>query len=485
MAELINTGQVSAEALLEIAIQRAEAVDGQLNALTHPLYEHAREQLAGGTTGPLAGVPMLVKDLFQEIAGAPHYRGSQALLEADIRATEDAVLVRRWKAAGLVPFGRTNTPEFGVKSITEPEAFGPSRNPWNLKHTPGGSSGGSAAMVAAGVVPVAGGNDGGGSIRIPAACCGLFGLKPGRGRTPWGPTLSELMHGMVTNHVLTRSVRDSALILDLTHGPEPGSLFHIAPPKRSYLEAARTPPGKLVVGFSTTSPLGTPVASEAIQAVEDAATLLDDLGHEVEEAQPAMEMKQMCMDWLYIWFGQCAAIIEETKLETGADRTGFESDTLAMAAVGRALTVEKYEHCLSQAQAYMLALDSFLDRYDFWLTPTLAQPPSVIGEHKTPAWLEKLIRASLRIGMAKIIVKSGQIERVALQHFAATPFTQLANMTGVPAMSVPLYWCDNGLPLGVQFVGGHGDEGKLLSLAGQLEQARPWFDKLPSLGTAG
>ncbi|MBA1146777.1 amidase [Ectothiorhodospiraceae bacterium WFHF3C12] len=477
LAELIQSGEVNAETVLELAITRAEAVNGRLNALIHPLYDLARRQIADGVSGPLAGVPMLVKDLFQEIGGAPHHMGNRALKAADNRGLQDATLVRRWKSAGLVPFGRTNTPELGAKGVTEPDAYGPCRNPWNTDHTPGGSSGGSAAMVAAGVVPVAGGNDGGGSIRIPASHCGLFGLKPGRGRTPWGPEITEAQHGIAMNHVLTRSVRDSALILDLTQGPETGSLFHIEPPARSYVEAARTAPGRLRIGFSTESPLGREVDPEAVKAVEEAVALLQDLGHEVEEARPRMDMQQMALDWLRVWFAQCAVAIDAIRELTGAGRSGFEADTLAMAAAGRAMPADQYALCVGRWQQYMIALDQFLGIYDFWLTPTTALPAPRVGAFKTPPGQERLLKAALALRAGKLAAKSGIIERTALESLAATPFTQLANVTGVPAMSVPLHWCANGLPLGVQFVAGHGDEGKLLSLAAQLEQAKPWFAK--------
>ena len=481
LAALVASGDVTAETLLTLAIERTEAVNGRLNALLHPLHEHARRQLSAGVSGPLAGVPMVVKDLFQEIEGAPHYQGNRALKAADARAGFDATVVKRWKAAGLVPFGRTNTPEFGAKGITEPEAFGACRNPWNEDHTPGGSSGGSAALVAAGAVPVAGGNDGGGSIRIPAACCGLFGLKPGRGRTPWGPVMTEAMHGIAMNHVLTRSVRDSALILDHSHGEETGSLFRIAPPATPYVQAAATPPASLRIGFSTESPLGTPVDPEAINAVEAAARLLEDLGHRVEEARPRMDMRQMCLDWLYVWFAQCAAIVTQVRAETGCGRGGFEADTLAMTAVGRHLSGDRYALCHSRWQQYMIALDGFLADYDFWLTPTLATPPAKIGAFATPAWQGWALRTALTLGAGALLARSGEVERLALKSLEAVPFTQLANVTGVPAMSVPLHWCDNGLPLGVQFTGGHGDEGKLLSLAAQLEEARPWFHRTPAI----
>ncbi|MDX1802847.1 MAG: amidase [Alcanivorax sp.] len=479
LAALVASKAVTAEELLELAIARADQVNPALNGLIIPLYEQARQRARGAVSGPLAGVPMLVKDLFQEIQGAPHYQGNKGLREVDFRAEEDSTMVQRWKAAGLVPFGRTNTPEFGAKGITEPESFGASRNPWNTEHTPGGSSGGSAAMVAAGVVPVAGANDGGGSIRIPAACCGLFGLKPGRGRTPWGPLFTESMHGLSVNHVVTRSVRDSALLLDLTHGEERGSLYHLAPPAQPYAEAAASQPGTLKIGFTTRSPLGTPVDPEAVRAVEETVSLLRDLGHQVEEAEPQLDMKQMCMDWLNVWFGQCAATVDLVREQTGCGDEGFELDTLAIAAFGRALRADQYVLSQGRWQQYMIAMDAFLARHDFWLTPTLATPPAAIGAMATPPWQQRALKLVLRLGAEKLLMKSGLIEQMAMENFRYVPFTQFANVTGVPAMSVPLHWCQNGLPLGVQFVGGHGDEGKLLSLAAQLEQARPWFDKVP------
>ena len=478
LAALVKNGDVSAQELLDTAVARTEAVNGDLNAMIHPLYDMAKAQIEEGLSGPLAGVPMLVKDLFQEMKGAPHHQGNRALKARNVTADVDSTLVTRWKAAGLVPFGRTNTPEFGSKGITEPDAYGATRNPWNLAHTPGGSSGGSAALVAAGAVPVAGANDGGGSIRIPAACCGLFGLKPGRGRTPWGPHFTEAMHGIAVNHVVSRSVRDSALILDLTHGREAGSLFDIAPPAGPYLDSARKAPGTLRIAFSTTSPLGTPVSAEAVKAVEKTVALLQALGHEVEEASPGIDQRQMCLDWLYVWFAQAAATVDIIREQTGAGLQEFEADTLAMVTFSRAMSADEY--CLAQGrwQQYMIALDGFLSGRDFWLTPTMAEPALKIGQHATPAPLKALSRTMAAVGGGRLVRMTGQLEEQALKNLAAVPFTQLANVTGVPAMSVPLHVCDSGLPMGVQFTGTHGDEGKLLSLAGQLEEAAPWFDRL-------
>ncbi|KAF0806433.1 amidase [Alcanivorax sp. S71-1-4] len=478
LAALVDRGEVTPAELLELAIARAEQVNPALNGLIIPLYEQARRRAGQHLSGPFAGVPMLVKDLFQEMAGAPHYLGNRALKQIGRRATEDSELVRRWLDAGVIIFGRTNTPEFGAKGITEPLAWGATRNPWHTDHTPGGSSGGSAAMVAAGVVPFAGANDGGGSIRIPAACCGLFGLKPGRGRTPWGPQFTEAMHGMSINHVVTRSVRDSAALLDATQGDEPGVQFHLAPPERPYLEEVGRDPGKLRIAFSTRSPIGTPVDVEAVRAVENAARLLTSLGHHVEEGEPAIDSEQMTADWLQMWFAHCAATVDAVRRETGCDDDGFEPDTLVMAAFGRSTRASEYVENYQRWQLYTQQLSAFLQGYDFWMTPTLAMPPAKVGELATPAWQQAGSKLILRMGASRLILKSGLLEKMARENLRYTPFTQISNVTGVPAMSVPLHWCDNGLPLGVQFIGDHGDEGKLIRLAAQLEQASPWMHRL-------
>lgn len=479
LAGLVARGEVSAAELLELAITRAEQVNPRINGLVIPLYEEGRRTAAGPLSGPLAGVPMLAKDLFQEMAGAPCYMGNKALKNMGFRAPHDSELVKRWRQAGLVLFGRTNTPEFGAKGITEPDSFGPCRNPWNPDHTPGGSSGGSASLVAAGVVPFAGANDGGGSIRIPAACCGLFGLKPGRGRTPWGPDFGEALHGLSVNHAVTRSVRDCAVLLDAVAGDELASLYPLAPPARPYREETERDPGTLRIAFSNRSPIGTAVDPEAVRAVEKTARLLESLGHRVEEAEPDIDVMAMSMDWLMVWFAKCADSVDEMRRLTGAGDDGFELDTLAMAAFGRSLSAPDYLQCYQRWQTYTRQLMAFLQGYDFLMTPTLALPPACIGAMATPSLQQAALKLVLKVGAQKLLMKTGLVEQMARENLKYTPFTQLANVTGVPAMSVPLHWCDNGLPLGVQFVGGHGDEGKLLSLAAQLERAEPWFDRVP------
>lgn len=479
MAEAVANKETTAAELLEAAISRTDEVNPILNGLIIPLYEEAREIAKGKLDGPLAGVPMLAKDYFQEMAGAPHFMGNQGLKKLNHCAQTDSELVRRWRKAGLVIFGRTSTPEFAIKGVTEPRSTGITRNPWNINHTPGGSSGGSAALVAAGVVPVAGANDGGGSIRIPAGACGLFGLKPGRGRVPWGPSMVEAMHGMAINHVITRSVRDSAAWLDATHGEELGSLVQLAKPEISFLAATQTPPSKLKIAFSTRSPINSPVDAEAITAVENTAKLLTDLGHHVEEAEPMIHGEDMMREWLRMWFVNCAVTVQQAR-DLGVKEQDFETDTLVMAAVGAGIKGSDYVKGYYQVQQYGQAWDAFMQQYDFWLTPCLGRPPAEIGALNTPALQQKAAGLALKMGAAALIRRSGLLEQMAMENLQYTPFTQLANVTGVPAMSVPLHWCENGLPLGVQFMGTHGDETKLLSLAAQLEQAEPWFHRVPA-----
>lgn len=480
LAELVARGDVTASELLELAIERAEAVNPELNALVIPAYERARERARRITPGGvLGGVPMLVKDLSQEMAGVAHTSGNAALKNSGHVETQDATIVQRWEAAGLVPFGRTNSPEFGAKGVTEPVAWGATRNPWNRTRTPGGSSGGSAAMVAAGVVPIAGANDGGGSIRIPAAYTGLFGLKPGFGRTPWGPYFKGNVGALAVNHVLTRSVRDSAAVLDASHGWEPGAGVRLAAPEYSYLAQLQRPPGKLRIAFSLRSPLDTPVHADAVAAVENTVSILQGLGHEVVPAEPDIDGMQMMGDWLQLWFAQCAATVDQVRASTGCKDSGFEPDTLVMAAFGRSLRANELVEGEFRRQQYQLRYAEFLQRFDLWLTPTVAHPAARIGELATPAWQQLASRTMIKVGASRTVLRSGVLDTMARENLSFTPFTQLMNLTGVPAMSVPLHTGTDGVPLGVQFAGQHGDEGLLLQLAAQLEQAQPWQHRMP------
>ncbi|MCF2527357.1 amidase [Yinghuangia soli] len=479
LAALVASGEVKAAELLEVAIARAEQVNPRLNALVRPMYDIARERAKTSLAGPFAGVPFLLKDLAQDYAGLPTGSGSRAL--ADTPMPAHAEVVRRWLDAGLVVFGKTNTPEFGAKGITEPDANGPTRNPWNTAHTPGGSSGGSAAAVAAGIVPAAGGNDGGGSIRIPAACCGLFGLKPGRGLVPSGPSYAEMLHGAAVNGVLTRSVRDSAAMLDVIAGHDPAGPYVPGLPELPYLELARREPGRLRISYATASPIGTDVSPEAVAAVEDAVELLRGLGHEVEEAKTGVDERQLARDFLTMWFASMAAEVDHVRRATGCGEDKFELDTRVMAAVGRATSATTYvaSHNRWNEHSHRLAL--FHETYDLLLTPTLAHPPARVGQLATPAWMETASRVLLAVRGAGLLAKTDLVDRIADDNLRWTPYTQLANITGRPAMSVPTYWTEGGLPLGVQFVAGLGGEGLLLSLAAQIEAARPWADRTPDI----
>jgi amidase len=481
LARLVSKREVEPAELLRLAIDRTREVE-HLNAVITPMFDEARDRAAKSLSGPFAGVPFLLKDLTQEYAGVPCAMGNKALKERKYTPQFHAEIVNRWLAAGVVVLGRTNTPEFGAKAITEPEAWGATRNPWNQDRIPGGSSGGSAAAVAAGIVPFAGANDGGGSIRIPAACCGLFGLKPGRGRTPMGPEFGETLHGAVTNHVLTRSVRDSAAMLDAAHGPETASLFHIKPPEQSYAEGMKRSPGKLRIAFSFVSPFGK-VDTEARLAVETTVGLLTSLGHEVEEATPDIDSMMMAQDFLSLWFVNAALMVEQVRSITGCDNSGFELDTLGLAALGRSLRADEYVASYQRCLHYTRQLGSFFENHDLFLTPTLAAPPARIGEIATPAWQRQALKIVLGLHASRLLLETGMVEKMAHENLKWVPFTQLANLTGVPAMSVPLHWCKNGLPLGVQFVGPHSSETRLLQLAAQLEEISPWFDRVPDVAS--
>lgn len=482
LAELVASGRVSAIEVLEAAIARLEVVEPTLNTVVHRLDDRARARARETLAGPLAGVPFLLKDLGQDLAGVPTSNGSRVL--AELPAERNSVVVDRWLAAGLNPFGKTNTPEFGAKGITEPDAFGPTRNPWDPAVTPGGSSGGSAAAVAAGVVPVAGASDGGGSIRIPAACCGLVGLKPGRGLVPTGPPGGEPLHGAGTNGVITRTVRDAAAFLDVMAGSYSGGPYLVERAK-SYAEAARSVPKRLRIGYATASPIGTEVGPEAVAAVDGTVALLDELGHHVEPATTGIDERRLAEDFLTMWFAAAAEEVAEARRRTGARAEDFEFDTRIMAAVGGSTPASNYIAAHARWAEYASGLAEFHERYDLLLTPTLAHPPARIGELATPRWMRRAGEVLLATRTAWIAGRAGFVDRVVDDNLGRTPYTQLANITGRPAISLPLHWTASGLPLGVQFVAPLGGEGLLLALANELEQARPWFDRQPPLAPAG
>jgi amidase len=472
LAGLVAKGEVTPGELLETAWARVEAGEPKLNAIAHAFRDKAAAQAAGPSSGPFAGVPFLLKDLEMDYGGAPMTMG--AVAAKDYVAPHDCELVKRYLAAGVVIAGSTNAPELGLKATTETALHGATRNPWNPEHTPGGSSGGSGAAVAAGYVPMAAAADGGGSIRIPAAYNGLFGLKPSRGRTPNGPDAGELWDGCVAAHVVTRSVRDSAIMLDALQGPAPGDPFVMAPPERPYAQEVGAKVETLRIGFSTASPIGGRVEPDCRQGVLNAAKLLESLGHKVEEAAPAIDGKAVSTGYMTMYFGHVAAAVKRVMRLTGSAETAFDTDTRALALLGRALSAEAFVTARGGWNAFARAMGIFHETYDIYLTPTTAMGPAKIGELITPKSQQELAKFMIRLNAGKLLLKSGIVDKLAFENLERTPFTQLGNMTFCPVMSVPLHQGTDGLPVGVQFSAKYGAEGLLLRLASQLEAAAPW-----------
>ena len=481
LAQLVADREISPAEALEAAITRAESINPRINAIVVRMDSIARGRALEPLTGAFAGVPFLEKDLGQEYAGVPCSYGSRGPKRTGFAPPVHAEITKRWLEAGALIFGRTNTPEFGLQLVTESAAWGPAHNPWNLDRTPGGSSGGSAAAVAAGIVPLAGANDLGGSIRVPAAVCGLFGFKPGRGRTPWGPEHGEMMFGSAINHVISRSVRDSAAMLDATQGPELASAFRIAPPQRPYLEEVSHEGERLRIAFSTCSPFGEPVGPEATAAVEDAVRLLASLGHEVEPATPAIDGEALLDDFGGLLFAGAAVLVVQAKRRAGCRNADFEPDTRLLARLGHTLRADELAASVDRCQDYVRTMNTFHRRYDVYMTATTATPAPHIGDTSTPRALAALGACAARLGLSRAILSSNRVRALIRFKIAWAPFTELANLTGAPAMSVPLHWTVDELPMGVHFMSPASGEGLLFRLAGELERARPWFDRTPSL----
>lgn len=478
LAELVATKQVTPAELLDLARARMSQVNPQLNAVVIEVGKEAEGQVAGDLSGPFAGVPFLLKDLDQEYRGYPTTSGCRALRQ-DI-ATEHALITQRFLDAGLVIFGKTNTPELGAKGVTEPALWGPARNPWDTSRTPGGSSGGSAAAVAAGIVPAAGANDGGGSIRIPAGCNGLVGLKPSRGLAPYGPQTGELMFGIEVQGVVTRTVRDSAGLLDAIVGPNPAADYQVAQPKQNFTEAIGKRQPKLKIAFTAHSAISGAPTAQARQAMESTAELLTDLGHEVTEVDPPYDDKALAQTFLTIWFAQLAAQVAEIKERTGRGDGDFESDTLALVELGRAQGTVATLQALRATTGYTQAMTAFYGDYDLFMTPTMAQAPIEVGALDTPAPLQLGARIAHRLHGGRVLQATGIVDQMIEENLGWVPYTQLANLTGRPAISVPVYWTPEGLPLGIQFNGPLGSDGALLRFAAQLEEARPWIERFPA-----
>ena len=460
LGRLVREGKITPAELMDAAIVRAEKHNSTLNAIVFKDYDRARAAANAhkADAAPFAGVPLLLKDIMGDCAGMPT-RSACAFIPATPMPA-DSELVARYKRAGFVPFAKTNAPELGIPPVTESRLYGPAHNPWNLERTPGGSSGGSAAAVAAGIVPVAHGNDGGGSIRIPAACCGLVGFKPTRGRNSLAPMLGDVLGGFIVEHVLSRTVRDSAAALDATAGAMPGDPYFPAPPLRPYLQEASTPPKRLRIGFSTENPLGGAVHPDCIEATQRAAKLCAELGHAVEEATPQLNYPMLAQLFETVYAAGVALSIEATRMLTGAEPTPdkFETFTWTMYERGRNVSASQYliAQVLLQQAARQFA--TFFDAHDLFLTPTLGQPP-------------------LRIGAIDFMSPATTLLDEMMTNFAVP--CPIYNITGQPAISIPLHWNREGLPIGVMFGGRYGDEATLVQLAGQLEQAQPWIARKP------
>lgn len=482
LAAEVAAGRVAPETLLDLALARLAEVQPRLNPVCRPMQAEARAQLARGAgNGPLAGVPFLIKDAAQDYAGLPTSYGSRALA-ALAPAREHAHAVRRFLEAGLVVFGKTSTPELALKGVTDPAAFGRTSNPWDAARTPGGSSGGAGAAVAAGTVPMAAGNDGGGSLRIPAACCGLVGLKASRGRVSVGPGRGEVWFGASSEGVLSRSVRDTALALDILAGPEPGDPFALVTPDLAFTQCLRAPLRRLRIAWCADSPIGEPVHDEARLAVEHTVALLRGLGHVVEPARPDIDGRALANSFLHIYFGQVPAALRQAGAQGGRE-ADFEPLTRLIAALGRATSAERLTLELGRWNDYARSLAALHARYDLYLTPTLASPPVLHGTGDPPPLQLAVLGALRATGLIGLLKRAGLLDGVVMQMAADSlrhvPFTQLANLTGTPAVSLPLHWTVDGLPLGVQFVAPPGEDGLLLQLAAELEAAQPWFDRLP------
>lgn len=479
LAELVREKEVQPIELVEEAISRIEKLNPQLNAVIHTMYDLAREAAAAELPdGPFKGVPFLLKDLLAAYAGEPMSSGSR--FHKDYVPDRDSEIVQRYKAAGLVILGKTNLPEYGLLPVTEPELHGTTHNPWDLTRTTGGSSGGSAAAVAAQMVPMAHGGDGGGSIRIPASCCGLFGLKPTHGRNPNSLDF-EAWQGLVCEHVLSRSVRDSAAMLDATAGPALGDFTAVAPPPRPFLQEVGADPGKLRIAYTSTPFLGSTVHDDILSGLQETVALCRELGHEMVEAAPQIDGKAFAKAYLTMLCGEFRADIQEAEVLLGRKATirDYEANTWALGLLGKALSAGDFTRATRQLQRTSRQIGRFIQGYDLLLTPTLALPPVVTGSLMTEGVESMAVNLLGGLNAGGLLKALRFIDTAAEQAYDFCPYTTLFNATGQPAMSVPLVWSQAGLPIGMHFVGHHGGEATLFRLAAQLEEARPWFDRRP------
>lgn len=461
LADLVARGEVSAPELLEAAIARTETHNKLLNAIVTSFYDEAREvaKKLDPALGRLAGVPFLIKDL-NYVKGIPCSSGSR--LFADVVPDHDAEIVKRHREAGLILFGKTNTPEIGLDASTESRHLGPCRNPWNTEYSTGGSSGGAAAAVAAGILPAAHATDGGGSIRIPASCCGLVGLKPSRGRTPLGPDVGEGWGGMSVGHVVCRTVRDSAAFLDVTHGPALGDPYHAPWFEGRFLDECKKDPGQLKIAVDLEPMTGAKLDPACKAAVENTIKLCEQLGHRVETAFPDFDREEFRRTTPVLVAATVANTVYSRAAALGRELSAedVEPITLSTAIRGRKTSAESYAKAVQFLHQTTRKVAAFFADYDLILSPTLVQPPVRLG------WLD---------------TKSEDIDTYHDRFVQFWGFTNLYNATGQPAISLPLHWTEDNLPVGVQFAAGFGNESLLLQIATQMETAQPWFDRRPRM----
>ena len=463
LAELVRKGEVTASELLEDALAGIDAVNEQLNAVTARIDEIARNEINTGLAdGPFTGVPFFLKELGIQAKGTPSRAGSK--LGAEVIASEDSELMTRFRASGVVTAAMCATPEFGYNPTTESIFYNATHNPWDLTRTPGGSSGGSAAMVAAGVVPMAHANDGGGSIRIPASCCGLVGLKPTRQRVPTGPGFGDWLNGYAIELIVSRSVRDTAAMLDAVQGPDLGPPNIIAPPERPYLEECRAKPEKLRIGWTANPINGAAVHPHVIEGLHETVALMETLGHEVVEEKFDIDWHFYFEQLIVIWTSFVAWGIEglANKVQTTPSLENLERVTWEIYQHGRSLTAFDVQTALANFNVISRQTGHMFERFDVLLTPTIAQPP-------------------LKLGVLNQNASGVDAREWSRQVFDWIPFTPLFNTTGQPAISLPLHWSPEGLPIGMQFAGKLNDEATLVRLAAQIEEAAPWKSKKPKV----
>jgi len=457
LASLVAKKKVNPIELLDEAIARAEELNPKLNAIVYKDYERAREKAKGKLPkGAFTGVPFLLKDIFAMAEGVPTRQASRFF--PPIPWPNDCEMTARFKRSGLIPFAKTNVPEFGLVPTTESKLYGPAHNPWDLSRSTGGSSGGSGAAVAAGIVPLAHANDGGGSIRIPASACGLVGLKPTRGRVSYAPDLSDSIDGLGVEGVVSRTVRDTAAASDAISGFVPGDPYCATPEPPSYLDGMKRKPKTLRIAFSTKKLDGTPLHPDCVAAVKRAAKICRDLGHDVEEAMPELDQATLIPMFMVLWSSNLAAGIDTLAELTGQKPSldNLEGLTWGLYEAGKSVTASEYIRSKRGINLASRSMAKFHETYDMWLSATLGSPP-------------------VKLGTFDMDERDPQKSFAPLIEYV--PFTAMQNVTGQPAINMPLHWNKEGLPIGVQFVGRFGDELGLLKLAAQLESAAPWIDQ--------